>query len=73
MPFYQLAMRNLDQMDKAIAASNVFRVRNQEEPVVKKVENPEDWRIFLSRYWKFRDPKQVNHIIEGLRKAEIVH
>ncbi len=70
--FLSACYAQIDQMDKAIAASHVFRERNQDEPIVNEVENPEDWRIFLSRVWHFRDPKLVNHILDGLRKAEIV-
>jgi TolB-like protein len=63
----------LNRMDEAEAAATAFRQRNTENPMIEVVEDADSWCSFWTRVWHFRDPKLVNHLLDGLKKAGIVH
>lgn len=64
---------HLNRMEEAEIAANMFRQRNQERTIIEEIEDPESWSSYWFRFWHFKDPKQINHLLEGLHKAGIVH
>jgi TolB-like protein len=63
----------LGRFDEASIASTLCCEHNRENPAIEVIEDPECWRTFWSRKWHFRDPAMVDHLLDGLRKAGIVH
>ncbi len=63
----------LDRMDEASIASEEFCERNSENPMIENIDDPESWSTYWFRVWHFKDPVMVEHLLDGLRKAGIVH
>jgi tetratricopeptide (TPR) repeat protein len=57
--------------DEAKAASThaLFSEAAKVCPVFSSLRRPEDWREFFSGRWPFRDPKDLEHLMEALGKA----
>ena len=64
---------NLDRMEEAEIAASEFRQKNRKRTIIADSEDPESWRSYWLRVWHFKDPMQVDHLLDGLRKAGIVH
>ena len=63
----------LGRMDEAVIASTTFFERNLENSMIKGIDDPESWCTYWDRVWHFTDPAMVDHLLDGLRKAGIVH
>ena len=63
----------LGRMDEASIASTAFCDHNRENPMIEVIDDPDSWCAYWSRVWHFRDPAMVDHLLDGLRKAGIVH
>ena len=60
-------------MEESEIAANTFRKRNREYPIIAEIENPESWNEYWFDVWHFKDPEHIDHLLDGLRKAGIVH
>ena len=63
----------LGRFDEASIASTECCEHNRQNPTIEIIEDPDCWRSYWSQYWHFRDPAMVDHLLDGLRKAGIVH
>jgi TolB-like protein/tetratricopeptide (TPR) repeat protein len=63
----------LGRFDEASIASIECCEHNRQNPTIEVIEDPDCWRTHWSQYWHFRDPAMIDHLLDGLRKAGIVH
>lgn len=63
----------LESPDKASRAAQAFFELNREQPMIDKPDDPESWFYYWKRVTHFKDQAMMNHLLDGLRKAGIVH
>ena len=63
----------LDSLDEASIAAAAFCERNGKNPMIEIIGDSQSWCTYWSRVWHFRNPIMVEHLLDGLRKAGIVH
>ena len=64
-----LAMAGRDAEARATLAQ--FMERRAETPMMRGLEDSDDWRNFFAVRWPFRDPAETEHLMQALRKAGI--
>ena len=64
---------HLNRMQEAEIAADDFRQKNRMKPFIDEIDDPDCWCDYWDRFWHFKDPKLVDHLLAGLRKAGIVH
>ena len=59
--------------DEAKAASTSARFSEAAKAcsVFSSLSQPEDWQEFFSGRWPFRNPEDLEHLIEALGKADL--
>ena len=62
-------MRSLEEMRTPGAAAAEFRDRAKVELTKKRDWDADSWREYWSSLFNFKDPGQLNHLPDGLRKA----
>ena len=63
----------LGRFDEASIASTECCEHNRQNPTIEVIEDSDCWRTYWFEYWHFSDPAMVDHLLDGLRKAGIIH
>lgn len=64
---------HLGMMDRATFAAESFQHENRKQPLIETPSDPESWCDYWRRVWHFKDQAMMDHLLDGLRKAGIVH